>query len=280
MHFIKALALDLDGTLLNSRGRISSITATYLQKLRAEGVTLVLASGRMTHRMMPAAEILGPPLTLISYNGARISRWEKGQTWATEFATVISPETRRRVLKLCEKRAYFLNIYAGEDVFGYHPNRDFHAAEFYTGQNGAQYAGFFAHIEDIPAEAIAKLLIITTPEDREKLYRECLEEFGNLCSILKSNPEYLEFMAVGTTKGSALGQWLQSQSFSASQMAAFGDAENDLDMLQAVGHGYAVANATPGLKNAYARISPFNHDEDVIVRELESILAKDLSKER
>jgi hydroxymethylpyrimidine pyrophosphatase-like HAD family hydrolase len=113
--------------------------------------------------------------------------------------------------------------------------------------------------------------VITSPEDREPLYRDCVARFALAGSIVKSNPEYLEFMDKGITKGSALRLWMNGQGMHPSEVMAFGDAENDLEMLQGVGHGIAVSNASAGLKAAHSRISNFSNDDDVIVRELEKL---------
>jgi Cof subfamily protein (haloacid dehalogenase superfamily) len=277
MQKLQALALDLDGTLLTSQGQISPRTLTYLRGLQKQGVTLILASGRMTKRMLPFAREIGAPITLIAYNGARVIQWHGDENLTLLRETEIPDSVRAAVLNLCERENLFLNIYSHDLLVGYHPAADFQSSRFYQSQNGANYAGFFHNQAETPKTGLAKLLIITEILKRDALYDFCLQELGNSCSVLKSNPEYLEFMAPGITKGAAIRWWLKEQNVTSDHVAAFGDAENDLDMLQTVGHGFAVANATPGLLRDYSQVSRFSNDQDVIVEELDSrFRSKDL----
>jgi hydroxymethylpyrimidine pyrophosphatase-like HAD family hydrolase len=85
--------------------------------------------------------------------------------------------------------------------------------------------------------------------------------------VLKSNPEYLEFVELGTSKGAALAFRLRRNGLSPMDLLAFGDAENDLEMLRMAGLGIAMANATPGLKAEFGRLSRWTHAEDGVARE-------------
>jgi Cof subfamily protein (haloacid dehalogenase superfamily) len=268
---LKAIALDLDGTLLNSQGHVSQPTLNALLAARAAGTRIVLASGRMATRIFPVAALLGPPVTVISFNGARIQEFTEAGNIVTTFTSEIPHAFRREIVNLCRERRLFLNVYSGDILFGYHPDGDYRFGEMYHRQNGATYAGFHDDPEQLPDREVAKLLVITAPEDREPLYRDCVAQFAQSGSIVKSNPEYLEFMDKGVTKGSALRYWMQGQGMQPTGVMAFGDAENDLEMLQSVEHGIAVSNASPGLKAAHARISDFSNDEDVIVREMKKL---------
>lgn len=276
---LQAIALDLDGTLLTSNGFPSPKTVTLLQSRRQAGTRIILASGRMTNRMAPIAELIGGPLTLIAYNGARVVEWKDSNHHECTHTSEIPETLRLSIVNLCRDRDLFLNVYSGSAIYGYHPKGDFRFGEFYHAQNGAEYSEFFDTYSSLPATEVAKLLIVTKPEDREPLYLECSARFANQASIVKSNPEYLEFMAPGVNKGTTLQRWMQQNKIEADAVAAFGDAENDFTMLQSVGFGVAVANCTPGLKadmirqgsvSRSARISNYSNDEDVIVRELEA----------
>ncbi len=265
---LKAVALDLDGTLLNPKGEISTDTLAYLKKRQAQGLQIILASGRMTPRIQPFAELIGPPITVIAYNGARVVHWNASREWQSHLAFQITPEIRRAVLDLCESENLFLNMYSQDRLMGYHPRGDYSGSLFYASQTGAVYEGCYSEKAATPSEGLAKLLVITTPERRESLFDQYQAQFAGLSNVIKSNPEYLEFMPLHVNKGAALEHWLKLQGIAPEQVAAFGDAENDLEMLRLVGHGIAVANASPGLKRDYARISAFAHDDNVIAREL------------
>lgn len=268
---IQVIALDLDGTLLTREGLPSSLTLATLLAARAAGMRLVLASGRMASRIWPIAAHFAPPLTVIAYNGARIQEWHADGSITTSLTTVVPHDLYQEIVTFCTERRLFLNVYSGDDLHGYQPEGDYRFGEIYHQQNGAHYVAYHRDPSGLPTQEVAKLLTITSPQDRDTLYDFFQERFGQKGSVVKSNPEYLEIMDKGVTKGSALRLWMQSHGIQPSAVTAFGDAENDLDMLQSVGHGFAVANATPGLKAAYSRISSYSHDEEVIVRELQGL---------
>lgn len=263
----RALALDMDGTLLDPSGRISPASAAALKTLVARGLRVLLASGRMTARVVPYIRELGLPLDLVAYNGAEVREHRNGD-WVAIRSCLISDQTRDAVYSLSRDRNLFLNVYAGGDLHGYHPRGDYRHADFYENQTLAVYAGKVNRLEDLPREGILKLLVVETPEARDRLYDECHVRMASHCKVLKSNPEYLEFVDLGISKASALSFWLERNGIRPSELLAFGDAENDLEMLSLAGLGIAMANATPGVKAEWKNLSPWSHAEDGVAREL------------
>ena len=76
----RAVALDFDGTLLNSNHKISSNNASILRQVHATGIEILLASGRMKGNMYKVWEELNIPSWVISYNGAQILKaYEKAK---------------------------------------------------------------------------------------------------------------------------------------------------------------------------------------------------------
>ncbi|MDQ3000489.1 MAG: Cof-type HAD-IIB family hydrolase [Fibrobacterota bacterium] len=263
----RALALDLDGTLLDSQGKLPLRTAALLRTLAACGLRIILASGRMTARVLPFAEQLGVPMTVVSYNGAEIL--EGGPSgWEVVSSRGLPDPARMAVLSLCRAHRVFLNVYAAGKLHAYHPQGDFTWSIHYEINSGATYAGKHARLEDLPSSDISKLLVIESPRNRERLYEQWLPLLEDLCVLTKSNPEYLEFLAKDVNKGSALKLWMDGNGILPSDLLAFGDAENDLEMLKLAGLGMAMANATPGLRAAYSRFSPWSNAQEGVAIEL------------
>jgi Cof subfamily protein (haloacid dehalogenase superfamily) len=257
----------MDGTLLDPQGRITPAAGRILRELSTRGVRVVLASGRMTERIIPFAEELAIPASVIAYNGAEV--WEKKDgAWRVAHASRISSRTREEVFSLCRRRGIFLNVYSGGKLHGYHPSGDFAWSAHYEKYTEAVYASKCVRLEDLPVGSIAKLLIIESPENRDKLYDELAPAFGGHCRVLKSNPEYLEFVDGNTSKASALEFWMRAHGISRQELLAFGDAENDFEMLNMAGLGVAMGNCTPGLRALYPRVSEWTHDQDGVARAL------------
>lgn len=264
------MALDLDGTLLDANGLLPAGTAAILRTLSDIGVRIVLASGRMTARVLPYARQLGIPLGLVTYNGAEIL--EGGpDSWNAVSTRGISSATRDAVFTLCRAQGVFLNVYAAGQLYGYHPDGDFTWSRHYETNSGAVYAGKHASLDDLPREDIAKLLVIGDVGKRERLFEAWSPLLSGHCALTKSNPEYLEFLARGVSKGSSLEIWLERKAIDHRELLAFGDAENDLEMLRLAGLGIAMANATPGLRAVYRRVSRWTHEEEGVARELTAL---------
>ncbi len=267
---IRALALDLDGTLLDPKGRLSPEAVRILRALAAKGINIILASGRMTARVIPYAEQVGVALTLVSYNGAETSEGQ-GSVWSRTAFSPLDSDSRETIFRLCRDEAVFLNVYSDGALYGYHPQGDFESSNFYSAQTGATYQAFFRDLDQLPREAIAKLLMIQAPENRDALYAAWSMKLTGKCALTKSNPEYVEVLSNGVSKGRALAEWLKRRSLDANQLLAFGDAENDLDMLRLAGIGYAMRNATPGLLRAFPKTTRLGNTQNGLARELDSL---------
>ncbi|HKP97473.1 MAG TPA: HAD hydrolase family protein, partial [Fibrobacteria bacterium] len=228
------------------------------------------ASGRMTARVLPFAEQLAVPLSLVSYNGAELL--EGGPAaWTSVSLRGLSAAARDAVFDLCRSQRVFLNVYAAGKLHGYHPEGDFAWSRHYEANSGAVYAGKHTSLESLPLEGIPKLLVMETFANRERLYDAWSPLLSNHCVLTKSNPEYLEFLAKGVSKGSGLEIWLERNDILPSELLAFGDAENDLEMLRLAGMGIAMANATPGLRAAYSRFSRWSHAEEGVAKEIAAL---------
>ena len=257
----------MDGTLLDPAGKLTPATAAVLRRLAAGGIRILLASGRMTARVKPFAEALGLPIGLITYNGAVIL--DGGPHAWSPLATRGLPDAARdAVYGLCRDQSVFLNVYADSHLHAFHPQGDFAWSRHYEFHSGATYSGKYTRLEDLPSAGLEKLLVIATPEDRERLFAAWSPLLAHHCDLTKSNPEYLEFVAKGVSKGTALAIWLDRNGIPPSELLAFGDAENNLEMLTLAGLGYAMSNAMPGLRAARRLFTRWSHSEDGVAREL------------
>lgn len=265
----------MDGTLLDPDGRISPAAAKVLGALAERKVRMLLASGRMAARITPYIRELGLAMDVIAYNGSELSEWrgDGSDGWSVSLSTTVSEYTRDQVFALCRDGGHFLNVYSAGKLYGYHPRGDFRHADFYSGHTQAVYAAKVDSLAALPKADIQKLLVVETPELRNRLYEAWEPGLRTHCQVLKSNPEYLEFVASGTSKGTTMAFWLEKNGFSPSELVAFGDAENDLDLLRLAGLGIGMRNSTPGLRAAFHRFSSWSNAEDGVARELERIFS-------
>jgi len=268
---ILAIASDLDGTLLHNHKEISPRNYAALKKAHEMGIKLIIASGRMTPSIKKACENIDFPFSIISYNGAKMFEMsDKG--WKVEFSESLNDEAVKRVFEFCRENKLLLNIYSDEVLYGYQADGDYKWCEFYSEQTKSIYEACFSNLADLPSKNIAKLLTISNFEVLENLHNSINKKAGNYCTLVKSFPEYLEFIPLGVTKGSTLEKWCDNHKINPKSVVAMGDAENDLEMLQSAGIGIAAQGASQRLKNAWNNVSQWTSEEDFVGRELETIL--------
>ena len=109
----KLVAIDLDGTLLNSYGEVSEATKNALQKAKSQGVEIVLASGRPISSTESLAIELGVDNYLISGNGSAVFDIKNQKVIYDRF---LNKEQVLKIAKLCEKNSFFYNVYTEDEV--------------------------------------------------------------------------------------------------------------------------------------------------------------------
>ena len=261
----KAVICDLDGTLLNDEHRVSDYTKEVIQKIIAKGIKLFIATGR---HHIDAGEIrgqLGLDTTLITSNGARVHD-EAGEEI---LAYDLSEEIAKGILDLERDDEIHINLYQGDYWLVERENEALHA---YHRESGFQYKVVPFHALD----SFNLTKIYYTCEDHEKLVAlqgKIENLFPERLNVTFSNPNCLEVMAKGVSKGMAISKVLEQHSIHPREAMAFGDGLNDLEMLQVVGKGLIMGNAHDKLKEALSKHEVIqSNDEDGVAKYLERLL--------
>jgi Cof subfamily protein (haloacid dehalogenase superfamily) len=118
-----------------------------------------------------------------------------------------------------------------------------------------------------------KLVSVGDPAELDGLARAMQRRFDGRLHVAKSLPIFLEFSRVGITKGSGLAFLAGRLGFSAGQTIAFGDGENDVEMLEWAGYAVAVANAHEQVLGIADFVCP-PADEEGVAQVIEAILAR------
>lgn len=114
-----------------------------------------------------------------------------------------------------------------------------------------------------------KNIIITDHPERERLHDEWVARWGDKTTIVKTDPEYLEFLNRDTDKGVALEGLCRALGIPLEQAMAVGDGDNDAEMLARAGLGVAMANATEKTRAAADEVSPLTNAEDGVADAVE-----------
>lgn len=275
---IKAIVLDIDGTLLNTGKIISEKTKQALIAAQEKGIKVILASGRPTTGMLELAEQLEMTKYegfLVSYNGARVTDC---LTKEVLFNQAMSIETGQAILEHLKKfdvipmidkedYLYVNDVYSGMlDL----PDGAFNIIEYEA--RGGNFK--LSEIDDLVAFAtfpINKILIAAQPEYLQKIAPALHAPFDEIVTAAFSAPFYFEFTDKGIDKAKALNTVFPEMGIHSENIIAFGDGHNDRSIIEYAGIGVAMGNAVDALKEIADDVT-LSCDEDGIAAGLEKYL--------
>jgi len=262
-------AFDLDGTVLRRDLKITGRTVAAVNELRERGMRLVVATGRRFEGAREHAGRLGfaDEDPVICYGGSMVRRMD-GET--------LLHRTLPRDL--------------GVEVLEWAAERDLHARVFVDGRiiTSPDTPAVLEHlrryeepglsvVEDPAAwlrdggEEPTKLVLVDRPDDVAGWLQEAQDAFRGRLFVTRSLPHYVEVGGLEGTKSRALRFLCDHWGINPGRAIAFGDADNDIDMLRFVGHGVAVGGMTDEVREAADAVAPPVH-EDGVALYLEKLL--------
>ena len=251
---IRLLAIDLDGTLLNSSKKLSEKNADALRNLSESGVQICLASGRALTSIAPFREQLGIPGPIVSCNGSYVVA-ENGETVQS---LRLSEDVRDQVLSYAKEYDLHTNCYIESNAYC---NREGRWADLYRSRIPELPLPVWPN-ERIASSNPTKLLVIDEPKKiQEHLSRVRAQFADNEAWITISEPEYLEFLPPKVNKGQGVQALASVLNLDQAEVAAIGDYLNDLEMVTWAGFSGAVSNSVEPVKNA-AKVLVSSNDED------------------
>ena len=266
---IRAIAFDLDDTLLRPDNTVSDYTVDVLARAAACRILILPASGRTRDSMWPTVQRIGCASAYISCNGADV--WGLRTTDGTAAASgdecpllmqeLLPVELAHEVARFAADRGVYCQTYS--------PSRFFYSVE---NEYAASYARssslegeFVGDLTAFIRQPVTKLLMMDTPERIAALYEEAKAIFAGRASLTCSKPYFLECNPLRATKGNALTWCAGHFGFDMADLLAFGDSLNDVSMLQAAGTGVAMGNAREDVKAMHFPVCGRN-DEDGVAR--------------
>ena len=261
------LALDLDGTLTDSKKRISERTKKSIDKFIAAGGTVALASGRPTFGVMPVAKILELDKKggyILSYNGGCLLDCKNNKQ-------LFMKELTHEYLPILEKQAkdFGINLmtYNGDKAYALDIDEQYYMIEININH--------FIRVKADPLTPqitfpIIKCLMTADGDYLAKVEKEMKKYWEGKLNIVRSEPYFLEVTEVGIDKASTITNMVKKLGKSVDNLICCGDGFNDLSMIQAAGIGVAMANAQERVRAAADYITKSN-DEDGIVDVVENL---------
>ncbi|MBE5781574.1 MAG: HAD family phosphatase [Clostridiales bacterium] len=250
----RLLALDIDGTLLNSKRELTPKVRDAIQRAVDAGVTVLLATGRMYRAMYKINEDLGLSAPCMVYGGAQIVKDSK-----PIYECPIDSATAKEFLDWAHEIGMHTQVYLFDDFVYEKENQ-------YSKEYGETF-GFpgveFPNLRQMHTILTPKILCIGEPEQVNEWEKMANERFGDRLRLSRSKPKFLEVNNPAASKGVALDQLAKSLGLTAENCIAMGDATLDLPMIEYAGLGVAMENADDYTKSKADYICPSCDDDGV-----------------
>jgi Cof subfamily protein (haloacid dehalogenase superfamily) len=270
---VRLIALDIDGTLLDSRWRLSDANREAIQRATRCGIEVALVTGRRYDFALPVAQDLGCPVTMIVNNGGLI----RSHDGHTRLKRLLPVKTARAALELGRPWR------AGAAVIFDRPKENQLILEQLDPDDSIRYAyysrnldfiGVVSPIEDCLSEMPLQVMFSGTVAAMDALAQLLLASaFApeiKLASTKYASKDFamLDVLPSGCTKGAALADWAKSQGLQRDEILAVGDNHNDFEMLEFAGIAVVMQNCVPELKT-YGWHETHSNDESGVAAAIE-----------
>lgn len=267
---IKLVALDLDGTTLREDKTFSPMLIDTIHKVQDMGVTVAICSGRAPESIAEFAHILGLDKGhgyCVCFNGGALINLED----ITKDLSVncLNAQDLIDVEALAAHNGCAVHAYSDRRVLLTESNIVFTEMEIAASMQPFEKILFPDEVN--PKEQVYKIIAVGDESKLDQMREQCPAEFNERFNIARTHANFLEFMNKDCSKGATLKRLCDLLGITLENVVAFGDAENDIEMIAQVGVGVAVANAMPRLK-AVAKYHTYNYLDDGVAIYLQKLL--------
>ena len=270
MKAMKLIVSDIDGTLLNSDKHITDKTKAKILEMIASGHLFAIATGRMHAAGRTISKEIDYDGFLISCNGAVVKHLKTGELIQ---AIEEPPAVVSKVIDICEAHGAVYFLYTIETIYA---SAYKHLAKKYYDEmpklpEALRFEVVFPENVSALAGKVPVYKVAMAHENRDLFYKtiDAIRTIEGIEAV-KSLDSLFDVMAKGVTKATGIEAIRAHYDLPLEDVIAFGDNENDIDMIRYAGVGVAMSNATDELK-AVANFITLSNDEDGIVHAIETL---------
>lgn len=283
---ISLLALDLDGTLVDSRGQISERNRIAIDNARAQGVHVALVTGRRFRDARPVALELGLDVPLISHNGALTKHAKTLQTVCVLPLPAAAAREALQIGRRAEADALLSDDHEGLGVLVYDHIRGGNTAahryiswatRIHGEEEGANAVHQVASLEDYLDHDPIHFSFSGGCAEMDQLEDTLKTELGSTVKILST--KYLEqdftlldIVNLAASKGAGVAAAAAELGVAREDIMAIGDNYNDLEMLLFAGTGVVMANAPLSLREIAGLHPTASNREDGVALAIEQFI--------
>jgi Cof subfamily protein (haloacid dehalogenase superfamily) len=250
----RLIALDVDGTLLNDHHEVTPRVRKAVRAAAAQGVEIVLCTGRGSTSALSVLEELGLQGTMITHNGASVI---DSSTQEILDSTAISPEHARRYASYCREQGIHFDMNTAFDLF----------VEGMAEQTAEMYRRLMAspimrhEYEGFP-DNMVKMSIYAPKETLDKVEAEWKDWHHELQAVRSGN-NFIDVQHLHADKGKALEKLASLRALPREQIMAIGNYYNDIGMIAYAGWGVAMDNSPPEVKAEADEVTVSNNEDGV-----------------
>ncbi|KXU15794.1 Hydrolase in cluster with beta-lactamase (HAD superfamily) [Streptococcus oralis] len=261
---IKLIATDMDGTLLDPRGQLDlPRLEKILDQLDQRDIRFVIATGNEVHRMRQLLKHLASRVVLVVANGARIFENDEliqAQTWDDAMvdkalAHFKGRECRDQFVVTGMKGGFVKKGTVFTDL-----------EKFMTPEMIEKFYQRMNFVEDLHTDlfgGVLKMSMVVGEERSSSVLQEINDLFNGRVRAVSSGYGCIDILQTGIHKAWGLEELLKRWNLQSGQIMAFGDSENDVEMLELAGIAYAMENADDNVKAVATALAPANSQAGV-----------------
>src|SRR2546423_4288356 len=279
---VKLIAVDIDGTLLDSKWKLPEANRAAIAEAARRGIEVALVTGRRYDFAMPIARSIDSPLTMIVSNGALI-RTQDGET---RMRHLLPRETAARVMQLTKPwrdgTAVVFDRPRENQVILESLETDDPMRSAYYARN-QEFLGVAQPLESCLVEDPIQVMLsgrVEPMREAEGVLRQSpafAREFGVASTVYKSRDfAMIDVIHPRCSKGASLAEWATLRGFAREEVMAIGDNHNDLEMLTFAGIPVIMGNCVPESRNYGWHVTAAN-DENGVAAGIEAISLREVA---
>jgi Cof subfamily protein (haloacid dehalogenase superfamily) len=233
---VRAVAMDLDRTILGPSLELTERLISGVKAVKRSGVEPIVATGRMLRSALPYARQIGVTAPVICYQGALIADPADG-SWMLHRPVPVA--LAHEVLRELARTDEHVNLYVDDELYVAQVDEEARAYASHGRLQPHAVGDLVAWLD----EPTTKIVVVGESGRMDRLEESLRDRFGGRLFIAKSLPTFLEVAEPDVSKGSGLHWVCEHLGIEPDNVVAFGDGQNDLELLEEAGHGGAVEDA-------------------------------------
>lgn len=266
MSQVKMIAVDMDGTFLNSQnGYDRELFQQLYKEMQKQGVKFVVASGNQYYQLKSFFPEIASEIAFVAENGAYIVNeneevfcGELPYQAVHEILDILAQFDKVHTI-LCGRESAYVNKKEPQSFI----------------DHGSIYYHRLKSVEDlytVDQDTLFKFALTVPTAQAQEILDSLIAAMGDRITPVSSGHEDIDLIIPGVHKASGLLKLQQLWGIQDEEVAAFGDSGNDLEMLRHAGFSYAMGNAHPKVKEAAKEIIATNNENGVL-KQIEKLLS-------